>query len=353
MPKTFSGPLTINASRGSYNVSPVTSLLQKVGFTSGYVVISDRYFESQIRSDRVIFVDALESEKTLHTVGQISERLARLGVTRSDRVLAVGGGIIQDLATLACSLYMRGINWDYAPTTLLGMVDSCVGGKSSINVGSTKNLMGNIYPPDEIFIDQTFLESLPREEVLGGVVEAFKILYCSGSTLLEEFLVLNPECESPEMVSLIWESLSCKKSFIEKDEFDRAERRLLNFGHTFGHALEVGSEHKMSHGLAVGYGMWCASAFAGIEEDSQLVGWLRGVDTELAARMASPVTVDLDLCRAAFERDKKHSATTYRLIVPGDNGVEIVEHSRDGEAADRIWATLRKVVGEAEWLTTS
>ena len=353
MPKTFSGPLTINASRGSYNVSPVTGLLQKVGFTSGYVVIADRYFESQIRSDRVIFVDALESEKTLHTVGQISERLARLGVTRSDRVLAVGGGIVQDLATLTCSLYMRGINWDYAPTTLLGMVDSCVGGKSSINVGSIKNLIGNIYPPDEIFIDQTFLESLPREEVLGGVVEAFKILYCSGSTLLEEFFVLNLECESPEMASLIWESLRCKKSFIEKDEFDRAERRLLNFGHTFGHALEVGSEHKISHGLAVGYGMWCASAFAGAEEDSQLVGWLRGVDTELATRMPSPVTVDLDLCRAAFERDKKHSATTYRLIVPSDNGVEIVEHSRDSEVADRIWATLTRVVGEAEWLTTS
>jgi len=353
LPKTFSGPLTINASRGSYNVSPVTGLLQKVGFTSGYVVIADRYFESQIRSDRVIFVDALESEKTLHTVGQISERLARLGVTRSDRVLAVGGGIVQDLATLACSLYMRGINWDYAPTTLLGMVDSCVGGKSSINVGSIKNLLGNIYPPDEIFIDQTFLESLPREEVLGGIVEAFKILYCSSPELLADFVALGSGRDSREMSSLIWASLSCKKSFIEKDEFDRAERRLLNFGHTFGHALEVGSQHKISHGLAVGYGMWCAIAFAGTEDGSPIVDWLRGVDIELAGLMPSPVTVDLDLCRAAFERDKKHSATAYRLIVPGVSGVEIVEHARDSDAADRIWATLRRVVGEAKWLRTS
>ena len=352
MPKTFSGPLTINASRGSYNVSPVTSLLQKVGFTSGYVVIADRYFESQIRSDRVIFVDALESEKTLHTVGQISERLARLGVTRSDRVLAVGGGIIQDLATLACSLYMRGINWDYAPTTLLGMVDSCVGGKSSINVGSIKNLIGNIYPPDEIFIDMSFLETLPRVEVLGGLVEAFKILYCSGSSSLEDFLALDLTHNAPEISSLIWASLSCKKAFIEKDEFDKAERRLLNFGHTFGHALEVGSNHQISHGIAVGYGMWCANVFVGSGGDSRLVDWLREVDTELAARMSSRVTVDLDLCRAAFERDKKHSATAFRLIVPGVNGVEIVEHSRDSEAADRIWATFRTVVGESEWLKT-
>ena len=353
MPKIFNGPLTIDSARGAYTVVPVVSLLDKIGENSDYILIADRYFESQIRSDRVVFVDALESEKTLHTVGQISESLAKLGVTRSDRVLAVGGGIVQDLATLACSLYMRGISWDYAPTTLLGMVDSCVGGKSSINVGATKNLLGNIYPPDEIFIDQSFLETLPRQEVLGGIVEAFKILYCSSPELLADFVALGSGRDSREMSRLIWASLSCKKSFIEKDEFDRAERRLLNFGHTFGHALEVGSEHKISHGLAVGYGMWCASAFAGMEEDSQLVGWLRGVDTELAARMPSPVTVDLDLCRAAFERDKKHSATTYRLIVPGDNGVEIVEHSRDSEAADRIWATLSRVIGEAEWLTTS
>ncbi len=158
------------------------------------------------------------------------------------------------------SVYMRGLQWAYIPTTLLAMCDSCIGGKSSINVGPYKNLVGTFHPPAAIMIDPGLVSTLSLEQTVSGLVEACKICYCRGTAAFQEYLDLKP---SPSMTEgqieqAVLLSLSSKKWFIEIDEFDRAQRLLLNFGHTFGHAIEGASHFRISHGIAVGVGMLCA-----------------------------------------------------------------------------------------------
>ncbi|WP_448629983.1 3-dehydroquinate synthase [Cellulomonas soli] len=180
------------------------------------------------------------------------------GVRRGDHVVAVGGGVIQDLATFVTDVYMRGLPWSYVPTTLMAMADSCIGGKSSINVGDVKNLVGGIYPPSAVVVDPDFLASLSATARAAGFSEAAKIAFCRGPETFDGYLAAYDgfEGDPDALIDLV---LRAKRWFVEIDEHDRKERRLLNFGHTFGHALEVAVDHRISHGLAVAFGVLCAT----------------------------------------------------------------------------------------------
>ena len=180
-------------------------------------------------------------------------------LTRGGSVIALGGGIVQDLGTMAASVYMRGVRWAYAPTTLMSMADSCIGGKSSLNVSGVKNLAGNIYPPASVVVDPDFITSLEVEDVAAGLGEAVKIAFCAGPEVFASFLRHYEDRAHWE--PLIEGVLTAKKWFIEIDEFDHAERRLLNFGHTFGHALEAATDFSVNHGVAVIMGMLAAGSF--------------------------------------------------------------------------------------------
>ena len=165
---------------------------------------------------------------------------------------------------------MRGLSWTYLPTTVLAMADSCIGGKSSINVRSHKNLVGNFYPPQRILVDLDFVTSLDREMAMGGLFEAAKICFAFGPDKFDDYLALAPEdARTPAKIGpLVDLALRTKKWFIEIDEFDQAERLSAQFRPYLRTFIEAATHFAVSHGVAVGLGMAIACAFA--SQDGQL-----------------------------------------------------------------------------------
>lgn len=280
----------------------------------------------------VLPILATEENKTLLECARLIEMLRAHGANRGSSFCAYGGGIVQDLATFTASAYMRGIQWAYVPTTLLGMVDSCIGGKSSINVGPFKNIAGNFYPPQKIIIDTEFCKTLELPEVLAGLCEAVKICFAAEGEQFERYLRLftvQPKfVDNEQLFSVISLSLATKKHFIEIDEFDLGPRLLLNFGHTFGHAIEAATNFRITHGVAVGIGMLAEielAKYMGIfSQRSERVKKLRKHIIHLLEQIPGTTknTQDLDLDAAvrAFRSDKKHRHDVYAMILPNEQG---------------------------------
>jgi 3-dehydroquinate synthase len=343
--KFESKSLSISASAHEYQVQIGVGLFEEYceGF-KGFVVADQRFSNiiSAVGLTKVVYIEAVEDNKTLSTVEQVMISLKKMGMTRDDSLVAIGGGIIQDIATLSASLYMRGVAWTYCPTTLLGMTDSCIGGKSSINAGEVKNLVGNIYPPTEILIDVSFLETLRSVDINAGLAEAAKIAFCKGPEAFKYFLQAVEDKSPDGYAEMLFFVLSQKKWFIEIDEFDRAERKFLNFGHTFGHALESATKHLVPHGIAVALGICAAVAF--VEEERKLSDIERNLENYM--RMLAMEAVDAnEIVKIinwtkfvdAFDGDKKHSANFYKLITPLFGGqVEIKSLSKSAETIDRV-----------------
>lgn len=330
---------SVRTSTGSYDVrigrGALTERLTRGGLR---FAILDARFATGLTGLPAFTVHATEASKCLATVEDVIVALSDAGVRRGDEIIAIGGGVVQDVATLTASIYLRGIKWWYAPTTLMAMADSCLGGKSSINAAGAKNVVGNIYPPSGVVVDPTFTGTLPTIALVSGVAEATKICFCRGAETFTRYLAALPGSLSSEtdFTEVINVTLRAKRWFIERDEFDHAERRILNFGHTFGHALEAATEFRVPHGVAVGLGMLGAVQFAGEDTSSSqlhdhLVRILGHVDQ--LPELVCPV--DWDRFAAAFGRDKKHAADTYRLILPRGGDVELIELPMDGGVVER------------------
>jgi len=345
--------VTISSQSHSYDVIVGSGVVKEQLHTNNHVIVADSRFRpmlTQLDKTACIYVDAVESAKNLTTVEDIIVQLQKSGVRRDSSVLALGGGIIQDVVTLAASLYMRGIKWHYAPTTLLAMADSCIGGKSSINTTTVKNLIGNIYPPQSVFVDTDFVLTLPEADVLGGLAEAAKICFCKGAIEFEEFLKFGSKSTPADLDLMLPYVLDIKKWFIQVDEFDMAERKQLNFGHTFGHALEVGSDHGIPHGLAVASGMRAALLFesqtrdlSGIEQ--QLFDYTTKLVRSISERW--PVSaIDWNKYSVAFNGDKKHGVSDYCLILPNSSGgVRVQKIPKSDTALKMIIGAQRMALG--------
>lgn len=342
--------LTVSSSSGAYRVTVADQGIETLlGDDAGAIVIIDRRFAAEPAFDgrRLVSVVADEQHKTLAGVERLLVGLREVGATRSDRLVAVGGGVVQDVATLAAQLYMRGLAWSYAPTTLLGMVDSCIGGKSSINAGSFKNLVGSFYPPDRIVVDPEFLRTLPDTALAGGLAEATKISYCRGPSVFERYLQLEAafgDAPGP----LIYHSLNTKRWFIETDEFDTGPRRLLNFGHTFGHALEAATGYAVEHGIGVAIGMIAAERFGVVTGYGVADARLSEHAALLARRdpglQRAAAQLDYEAFERAFAADKKHGRDGFHVILPDQSGsvAEVVV-----PRADATLSAARAAVGEA------
>jgi 3-dehydroquinate synthase len=279
-----------------------------------------------------IRVVATEDFKTLDTVAVIIGKMRAAGMSRASHLYACGGGIIQDLATFAASCYQRGISWSYCPTTLLGMVDSCIGGKSSINVAGYKNIAGNFYPPRDILIDVAFCRTLPPVELMAGLCEAVKICFAARGDAFSRYLSLFSDpaafLSERQLLEVVALSLGTKKTFIEEDEFDRGVRLLLNFGHTFGHAIETGTHFAITHGVAVGIGMLaeislsrhlgrCPQANSRIDA---LEGHLRGLLGRVPDLADHSRTLSVPAAIEGFKSDKKHAGGRYSVILATSDG---------------------------------
>jgi len=225
----------------------------------------------------VLFLPAGEDHKRLAPVEQLAEEMVRLGADRSSVVVAFGGGIVTDMAGFLAAIFMRGIPVVQIPTTLLAQVDASIGGKTGVNLGIGKNLIGSFHQPLAVLVDADVLETLPDREYRAGLYEILKAgVICSEP--LFRFLAERSAAvlaREPEAVDrIIAESIEIKAQVVSADEREGGLRRILNFGHTFGHALETETSYtRFLHGEAVAFGMRAASYLA------QMTGHLSAEDT--------------------------------------------------------------------------
>jgi 3-dehydroquinate synthase len=213
----------------------------------------------------VVPLPVSEERKTFDSVAGLADLATRFAAKRNVLLVSVGGGITQDLTGFLASTLYRGVRWIYVPTTLLAMADSCIGGKTSLNLEGHKNLLGTIYPPERVIVQTSFVETLSEDDYLSGLGEVVKLHLLGGARatarLREELPALLGR-KAGAVRGAVAGSLAIKRDYIEDDEFDRGRRNLLNFGHCFGHALETTTGFAIPHGQAVTIGMLLADAVA-------------------------------------------------------------------------------------------
>src|SRR5438552_495094 len=242
--------------------------LQAAGLHGSFLVVSQpRIFKAvgsglQTKFPVVLIPDG-ERAKTLTTVSRLLDRMVELKLTRQSTVVAVGGGVVGDVAGFVASIYMRGIPVVQVPTTLLAQVDSSIGGKTGVNHRVAKNLIGTFYQPRLVLSDPLLLQTLPEREYASGLYEALKYGVIRDAELFEEFERNTSMLKKrdPEAVErLVARCAAIKAEVVMSDEKESDLRRILNFGHTVGHALEAAALYRrIKHGEAVGYGMMAAA----------------------------------------------------------------------------------------------
>ena len=200
----------------------------------------------------ILIFDALECNKVIEKVFELIDKLYHLNFTKKNKLIVIGGGITQDVGGFAASIYKRGINWVFIPTTILSMTDSCIGSKVSINHIS-KNILGMFIAPDNIYISDYFLNSLTDDDIISGIGEALKLSLIGGKITYNFFL---KKYQEKDYISIIKVSSLVKRLIIEYDEFENHTRKVLNYGHTIGHAIESTTNYFIPHGIAILIGMY-------------------------------------------------------------------------------------------------
>ncbi|MDR2437266.1 MAG: 3-dehydroquinate synthase [Endomicrobium sp.] len=268
VPKDFSklDEFIVNSIPQEYNItikndSDIFKEVQKLlDENKGNIVLIDEkvyniYFKKlNIEKSRLFLAKATEKFKTLKGVEDVVVFLEKNEFTKSEKLIVIGGGIIEDVGAFVGACYKRGIKWIYYPTTLLSMCDSCIGGKTGINYNNVKNQLALFSSPYEVRINLAFLTTLSEYDIKSGIGEVLKLLITGGKDLLNIYLKKVQIGKVKRLEGyrfLILASLSVKKAVVEEDEFELYYRKSLNYGHTIGHAVEVLSDYKIPHGQAV------------------------------------------------------------------------------------------------------
>ena len=255
-----------------------------------------------------------EQYKNLKTYGELLEFLAEQGLSRSDLLLSLGGGVTGDLTGFAAATYQRGVDYVQIPTTLLAMVDSSVGGKTAVDLAAGKNLAGCFWQPLSVLCDPTLLQTLDQRELRCGAAEVIKYAVLRDGALFETLERGGLAAACGETV--IQRCLEIKRDLVEEDEFDRGSRRLLNLGHSFGHAVELCSRFSVSHGYAVAIGL------AGIARACREMRVCSGETAERieeilrAFSLPTETEIPRNALLEALLRDKKREAAELPLILP-------------------------------------
>lgn len=348
----MSNQMTIQSQRGPYSVQFDEFALSKLNANlpeNAHYIIDEnvaklyaREMDHVLSSPSVLVLEATEEAKSLEHFPKYVAHLIGHQMRRDHVLVAIGGGIIQDITCFLAATMMRGVRWILYPTTLLAQADSCIGSKSSINAGNAKNILGTFTPPNEVFISTSFLKTLNERDVRSGVGEILKVHAIDGPSsfakLAEDYLTLFSDQKLMELY--IRRALEIKKGYIEEDEFDRGVRNLFNYGHSFGHALEAATEFSIPHGIAVTMGMDMANYSA-----TQLgVGSATNFDRMHATLKANyigyeNIPVPLDSFLTAISKDKKNVGSgEVTIIIPDSSGkIHKSRHAND-EKFSRICA---------------
>jgi len=256
-----------------------------------------------------------EDHKTFDTVARLCREFVAAGLTRGDAVVAVGGGMVTDVAGFAAASYHRGIAVVHVPTTLLGMVDAAIGGKTGVNLPEGKNLVGAFWQPAGVVCDLDALATLSERELRCGRGEMAKYHFLTGDDL-----------QSMDLADRVARCVEIKAEVVASDERESGRRALLNYGHTLAHALEIASDHSIAHGEAVAIGLVFAARLAerlGRIDTERVQAHVQVVDGEYALSSAIPRVADADALVALMARDKK-AVDGLTFVLDGPQGVEVV-----------------------------
>ncbi len=269
-----------------------------------------------INAEHEIFdIDNGERAKTLKTVEDLCSRWAQWGLTRTDVVVAIGGGLVTDVAGFAAAVYHRGIDVIHAPTTLLGMVDAAIGGKTAVNLPEGKNLVGSFWQPVGVVCDISTLSSLPEREWRCGYGEVAKYHFLGAQDLGQQ-----------DLAGKIMKCIQLKAEIVREDERETGRRAVLNYGHTLAHALEMEKDFSLAHGEAVAIGIRYAAEIAKIlgRIDQKRVDEHETVLEHYGLSYKLPSSYDWGQLVSLFQRDKK-AVDGISFVLDGPEGIEVVK----------------------------
>ena len=259
----LSDTISIQSSRKTYDVlyssKTLDTLINEIYVVNDFIFIDRNVYNLNPTTfnnipemgTNIFIFDAREDTKNIESVLQITDILYNINFTKKNKLIVIGGGITQDVGGFASAIYKRGIDWVYIPTTVLSMTDSCIGSKVSIN-RSSKNILGMFIAPNKIYISDYFLNTLSNDDIMSGIGEALKLSLIGGENT---FQIFKSKYEIKDYISIIKIASLIKKQIIEYDEFETHTRKVLNYGHTIGHAIEGTSNYLIPHGIAISIGM--------------------------------------------------------------------------------------------------
>lgn len=316
-----------------YFDADLSSLTQLAG-GKNIIILTDEnvygHHASRLDAYPVIRFPAGEEHKNQAAVDRIIGELIKLGANKDSFLVGVGGGVVTDITGYVASVYMRGISFGLVPTSILAMVDAAIGGKNGIDVGVYKNMVGTIRQPDLIFYDYSFLPSLPVKEWVNGFAEIIKHACIKDALLfsiLERYSLHDYQTDKTLVADLIEKNVEIKSGVVTADEFEKGDRKLLNFGHTIGHAIE--NLHRIPHGHAVSIGMVAA---CNLSEEMNMLHFEEAARiVKLLARYHLPVDVETEHAKVfdVLKMDKKRK----------DEGVHFILLKHIGQA-EIVYITL-------------
>jgi 3-dehydroquinate synthase len=286
---------------------------------------------------KTIVVKAGEPNKTQATVDRIVTELIKFEADRKFTVIGIGGGVITDLAGYAASVYMRGLRFGFVPVSILAMVDASIGGKNGVDVGPYKNLVGVIRQPDFLLYDSSFLSSLPLQEWTNGFAEIIKHACIKDAGLfveLEEKSVEAYRGDQSALDKLIQRNAEIKCGVVQRDEFEKGERKLLNFGHTWGHAIETKLNIPHGHAVSIGMVLACrlSEAITGFNQTGRVINLLKSYGL--------PVSADVDK-REVFnvlKMDKKKDSDSMNYVLLNNIGEGVIHKI----PMDELWKMIEQ-----------
>jgi 3-dehydroquinate synthase len=326
-------PIVIQSHRGPYKVifdDDALGLLNMNGEAESHFLIdkkvADLYgdeLDRVLNSRSVLLIEANEVNKSLHRFPEYVEYLVSQSIRRNHRLVAIGGGIIQDITCFLAATLLRGLPWYFYPTTLLAQADSCIGSKSSINVAKTKNILGTFTPPEQVYVCTHVIRTLEEQEIHSGIGEMLKVHAIEGPESFNRIAsdYNNLFTDMSMMKTYIYRSLEIKKLIIELDEFDKGPRNIMNYGHSFGHAIESATDFAIPHGIAVTIGMDMAN-FLALHLGNTGIGHYERMHKVLQKNAGGFEDVPIPETEffSALYKDKKHIDSQLKLIFPDSNG---------------------------------
>lgn len=344
--------MIIKSSLKNYEVSVNNnfSVIKRLSIDeASYVVIDKNVFDiygdelfGNIPSNQIYIFNAAEENKTIESALEICEIMTNIPAKRNARLISFGGGIVQDVTGFVANILYRGIHWTFFPTTLLAACDSCIGGKTSLNYKSFKNLLGTFYPPDQIFICTPFFKSLSERDFESGLGEVVKFNVMFGKTgisKMEQNIDELLQRDDKKLETFVYNSLLFKKAYIEQDEFDRDIRINLNYAHTFGHAFETMSNYAIPHGTAVAMGTVVANRISlnrGLLDD-RIVTRIENILWKIINIDLHDIEPDMDKIIAAIRKDKKQISTDLTAVLMNrDMSLTVVHDVKADEISNAI-----------------